>query len=74
MIVFWIVVAALIVAAVAAVVPALLGHVRMPGTNHMATNIAVFRDRLAELQADRDRGKLSPEQFEAAKAELEQEF
>ncbi|MEF8792348.1 c-type cytochrome biogenesis protein CcmI [Thiohalorhabdus sp.] len=74
MIVFWIVVAALIVAAVAAVVPALLGRVRMPGSNHMATNVAVFRDRLNELQADRDRGKLSPGQYEAAKEELEQEF
>lgn len=74
MIAFWIVVAAMIAAAVAAVVPALLGRVRLPGTDHTATNVAVYRDRLAELRADRDRGELTPDQFEEARADLEREL
>jgi len=74
MIVFWLIVAAMVAVAVAAVVPALLGRVRVPGTDRTDSNIAVFRDRLAELRADRDQGHLSPEQFEEARAELEAEF
>ncbi|MCS6786889.1 MAG: c-type cytochrome biogenesis protein CcmI [Thiobacillaceae bacterium] len=34
-------------------------------------NIAVYRDQLQELTRDRDNGLLSPEQYEAAKLELE---
>jgi len=74
MIVFWIIVAAMVVAAVAAVVPALLGRVSVPGTDHTATNIAIFRERLAELRTDREQGNLSPEQFDEARAELERDF
>lgn len=74
MILFWSLVTVMVVAAVVAVVPALLGRVRVPGTDHTATNIAVFRDRLAELRADRDQGSLTEAQFEEARAELEQEF
>jgi cytochrome c-type biogenesis protein CcmH len=74
MILFWSLVTLMVVAAVAAVVPALLGRVRVPGTDHTATNIAVFRDRLAELRADRDQGNLTEAQFEEARAELEAEF
>jgi cytochrome c-type biogenesis protein CcmH len=36
-----------------------------------ASNVAILRDQLAELQADLARGAISPEQFEPAKRELE---
>jgi len=36
-----------------------------------ASNVAILRDQLAELQGDLARGAISPEQFEPAKRELE---
>jgi cytochrome c-type biogenesis protein CcmH len=36
-----------------------------------ASNVAILRDQLAELQGDLARGTISPEQFEPAKRELE---
>ena len=71
---FWLIVAAMILVAMAAVAPALLGRTRPAGTDYTATNLAVYRDRLAELQAERDDGTLSPDQYQAAREELEQDF
>ncbi|KPV39733.1 hypothetical protein AN478_11580 [Thiohalorhabdus denitrificans] len=70
---FWIIVALLIVAAALAVVPALLGRSRASETSYSEANLAVFRDRLAELSAERDRGQITPEEYEQGRAELERE-
>ncbi|MFP4560936.1 MAG: c-type cytochrome biogenesis protein CcmI [Thiohalorhabdus sp.] len=70
---FWITVAILIVAAALAVIPALLGRSRASETSYSEANLAVFRDRLAELAAERDRGEITPEEYEQGRAELERE-
>ncbi len=74
MILFWLIVAVMIALAIAAVAPALLGRARPAGTDYTATNLAVYRDRLAELQAERDDGTLAPEQYQVARAELERDL
>ncbi len=70
---FWIIVAAMMVAAVAILAPALLRR-REHGEelDRDRQNVVIARERLAELEAERDEGILTQEQYEEAKAELEQ--
>jgi cytochrome c-type biogenesis protein CcmH len=68
---FW-----LIAAAAAAVVAAWLlrpffASARRGALSRNAVNIAVYRDQLRELDADRAAGTLAPEDYERARAELE---
>jgi cytochrome c-type biogenesis protein CcmH len=68
---FW-----LIAAAAAAVVAAWLLRPFFSGTrrgalSRNAVNIAVYRDQLRELDADRAAGTIAPEDYERARAELE---
>ena len=68
---FW-----LIAAAAAAVVAAWLlrpffAGARRGALSRNAVNIAVYRDQLRELDADRAAGTLAPEDYERARAELE---
>ena len=69
---FWIAAAACVVAALAFVLPALM---RGRGTEDKAArrdvNVAVYRDQLKEMDADRANGLLSDAQYERARLELE---
>jgi cytochrome c-type biogenesis protein CcmH len=69
LILFWITAAALTALALAFVMPALLKTPRhAPRAGQRATNIAIYKERLAELEAE----NLSPELRELAKLELDQ--
>lgn len=66
---FWIVAATLTALALAFVVPPLLKTPRTVSTvEQQATNIAIYKERLAELEAE----NLTSEQWKLAKAELDQ--
>ncbi|MFA9460122.1 c-type cytochrome biogenesis protein CcmI [Thiohalorhabdus methylotrophus] len=71
---FWIITAAMILAAVWFIAPALLGRTREGDTSYAEANLSVYRDRLAELAAERDRGTLSEEEYEQGRRELENEI
>ncbi len=71
MITFLIAAAALTVACVAMVLPALLGRARAGGATVRELNVAVYHDRLAELRAGLDAGDLDAEEFEQAKRDLD---
>ena len=69
---FWIIALLLAVGAVAFVLPPLLGRRRAaPGATNDATNAAVYRDQLRELETDLAAGTLAREQYEDARRELE---
>lgn len=69
LILFWITAAALTALALAFVMPALLKTSKPASqVNQRATNIAIYKERLAELEAE----NLNPEQRELAKLELDQ--
>jgi cytochrome c-type biogenesis protein CcmH len=69
---FWIATVACVAIALAFVLPPLL---RKPSGEAKAArrdiNIAVYRDQMKEMEADRTNGLLSEDQFQAAKLELE---
>jgi len=69
----FVILAALMVAAALAwvLVPLLRGHHRA-GVVREASNVAILRDQLAELDADLASGTLAAEQYEPARRELEQ--
>ena len=52
MILFWILAAAMMVAAVALLLPPLLGHSRNPSVSRDAVNLAIFKERVADLEQD----------------------
>jgi len=71
--VFWSIAALLAAVALAFVLPALLGRRRATGAaTPDATNVAIHRDQLKELDADLAAGTLSPEQRDEARREIEQ--
>ncbi len=73
MTVFWSIAALLAAVALAFVLPALLGRRRATGAaTSAATNVAIHRDQLQELEADLAAGTLSPERHEEARREIEQ--
>lgn len=69
---FWIAAVVCVVIALIFVLPALL-RTRIPAGKaaRRDVNIAVYRDQLKELEADRSNGLIPEEQFQAAKLELE---
>ncbi len=76
MTVFWIVAAILIVVALLFILPPLWrksakADDTREGDANRTLNIAVYRDQQAELEADRNAGTLSEEQYERARVELE---
>ena len=72
MTVFWVIAVLLAAGALAFVLPPLLGRRRRaPGATHDATNVAVYRDQLRELEADRAAGTLARDQYDEARRELE---
>jgi cytochrome c-type biogenesis protein CcmH len=69
---FWIGAAVCVAIAMALVLPALLRTRAGPGkAARRDVNIAVYRDQMKELEADRTNGLVSEEQFQVAKVELE---
>ncbi len=68
---FWIATAGLILLGLALLAPTLLRGARAGVVKHEAQNIAIARQRLHELEAERDRGELDPASFEQARQELE---
>lgn len=74
MIVFWSTSATMLLVALGALLPALLGRSQARVAPADEANLAVFRDRLAELEAERDAGVLSPAQFEQARYELDRDL
>jgi len=69
---FWIAAMVCVAVALVFVLPALLRTRSGPGkAARRDVNIAVYRDQLKEMEADRSNGLLSEAQFQAAKLELE---
>ena len=69
---FWIATLVCVAVALVFVLPALMrARTAESKAQRRDINIAVYRDQLKELEADRDSGLLSADQFETAKIELE---
>jgi len=69
---FWVIAVLLAAGALAFVLPPLLGRRRKAtGATQDATNVAVYRDQLRELEADVAGGTLARDQFDEARRELE---
>jgi cytochrome c-type biogenesis protein CcmH len=69
---FWVIAVLLAAGALVFVLPPLLGRRRKaPGATQEATNVAVYRDQLRELEADVAAGTLARDQFDEARRELE---
>ena len=69
---FWIVSVLFVAIALALVLPPLLRRPSGPDKlGRREINIAVYRDQLQEMEADRANGQLADEQFHAARLELE---
>jgi cytochrome c-type biogenesis protein CcmH len=71
MILFWLIGAGLALAVLAWLLRPLASRARAGAPSHKAANLAVYRDQLRELAADRDAGTLAREDYERARAELE---
>lgn len=69
---FWIAAVACVVIALAFVLPPLLRKREIAAkAARRDINIAVYRDQMKEMEADRDNGMISEEQFQTGKLELE---
>ena len=69
---FWVIAALLAAGALAFVLPPLLrAGRRAPGAAIDATNVAIYRDQLRELESDLAAGTLAREQYDDARRELE---
>lgn len=72
MMLFWIISATMILAALAMLAPTLLRNRQSESMDRDQQNVVIARERLAELESEKARGVLTAEQFEQAKGELEQ--
>lgn len=66
--------AAMVVAALVLLLRPLLGSRRPGGIGRDALNVTLYRDRLAELEAERDDGLISADDFERARSELQRDL
>ena len=72
MILFWLICLALTAIALSFVMPPLWQrHAAPPAHNDKEANVEVYRDQLSELEADRDNGSISPEQYSIERDEIE---
>lgn len=74
MIVFWVLVGAMTLIALLLLLPPLLRKRTREGSQRDAINLAIARERLKELKAERDAGRVSAERFQETRAELEIEL
>ncbi|MDQ6621341.1 MAG: c-type cytochrome biogenesis protein CcmI [Pseudomonadota bacterium] len=72
MIAFAVVAITMIAIAVAWVLVPLIRHHRSAGLEQVASNVAILRDQLRELDADAAAGRITPADYEEARRELEQ--
>ena len=70
MIVFWIVAAAMMAVAVAMILPPLLGYKRHASVSREAVNVAIYKERLAQLEKD----ETNAAQREQVRHEIEREL
>ena len=68
---FWLIAAALMAVGLLMLAPALLKRRQLGDADRDAQNVAIARERLQELEAERDRGELTPAAFQQARLELE---
>ena len=71
MIEFWTIAAAMLLAALAALLPPLLGRGRDTRSARADLNVAVHRDRLAEIERQKADGELGGQQADEARHEVE---
>jgi cytochrome c-type biogenesis protein CcmH len=71
MILFWFVVAGMIILALAFLLSPLIRLSHGNGIQHREVILAVYRDRLAEIEADRKSGELDSDVYHVARLELE---
>ena len=74
MVIFWISASLMIAAALAFVLPPLIGRVKPADSSRDAMNLVIYRERRQELEAERAAGGLGDEQFAAACAEMDREL
>jgi cytochrome c-type biogenesis protein CcmH len=72
MMLFWTLTAVMIAAALAIIAPALLRRQQQTALDRNAQNVAIARERLAELDAELASGQISAEEHADTKLELEQ--
>ncbi len=72
MTIFWLITAAMILAALAFIVPALLRRSQLQTSDRDKQNVVIARERLADLNSEYATGSLSDEAYEQSKLELEQ--
>ena len=68
---FWLLAAAMTVGGIAVLAPALLRRRQANDADRDAQNVAIARERLRELKAERDRGEMTDAAFAQARKELE---
>ncbi len=68
---FWLLAGAMLIAGLLILLPSLLKHGKHEVVARDAVNAAVYKDQLAELEADLRNATLSPEQFEQGRRDLE---
>ena len=71
MIAFLVIAGLLVIAALVFVVPPLIRRGTGGGVSRDATNVAVYRDQLRELEADLNAGTLARDQYDRARREIE---
>ena len=71
---FWIAICLMIAAALAFVLPPLLGRYRTGHATRDAANLAIYEEKRRELEADRAAGVLDAAAFASARAELDREL
>ncbi len=74
MFVFGLVALCMVLLAIALVVWPLYANRKNAGPGRESINVALYRDRLAELEEERDSGALSAEQFDLARVELQRDL
>jgi cytochrome c-type biogenesis protein CcmH len=76
MTVFWSIAAVMVLIALLFILPALFRSNKsgISGIDHDTLNVGVIRSQLAELEADLQTGRLSEDQYAAARRDLEQEL
>lgn len=71
MVIFWLTAAAMIGVALLFVLPPILGSRRKDGLTRQELNLAIYRDQLSELEAEREDQNLSEAQYKRNRDDLE---